>query len=90
MKTYHSRETEALRAEVRALQIEVKRLESRLADYEEADDHEMRSLWPYNWILSSVETVKSALVTKRETKRKDNPPRFDPRDGEARFSRMMM
>ncbi len=89
MKTYHSSEAEALRAEVRALQTEVNRLENRLADYEEADDHEMRALWPYCWILSGVETVKGALESKREPKRKANSPRFDP-DGEARFSRMMM
>ncbi len=90
MKTYHSRETEALRAEVRALQMEVNHLQSRLADYEEADDHEMRALWPYNWILSGVETVKGALEAKREPKRQNSSSRFDPHDGEARFSRMMM
>ncbi|RYX80599.1 hypothetical protein EON83_27955 [bacterium] len=101
MKTYHSGEVESLRAEVRALQMEVNHLQSRLADYEEADANEMRALWPYNWILSGVETVKGALESKRvppkriapkrvATKRKSEQPRFDPNDGEARFSRMMM
>ncbi|BCM91674.1 hypothetical protein IAD21_03549 [Abditibacteriota bacterium] len=90
MKTYHSSEVESLRAEVRALQMEVNHLESRLADYEEADEQEMRALWPYCWILSGVETVKGALEAKREPKRKPKPPRFDSQDDEARFSRMMM
>ena len=90
MKIHHSSETEALRAEVRALRMEVDRLESRLADYEEADAHEMRALWPYNWILSGVETVKGALEAKREPRRRNKLPCFDPQDGEARFSRMMM
>jgi hypothetical protein len=90
MKTYHSGEVESLRAEVRALQREVNHLQNRLADYEEADDREMRALWPYNWILSGVETVKGALESKREPKRKNEKTRFDSHDAEARFSRMMM
>ena len=84
MKTIHTQEVETLRAEVRALQDEVCRLQTCLSEGD--DGHEMRALWPYNWILSGVETVKSAL----EPKKKNPAPRFDPHDGEARFRRMMM
>ncbi len=84
MKTIHTQEIETLRAEVRALQNEVNRLQSQL--YEGDDDHEMRALWPYNWILSGVETVKSAL----EPKRKAPVLRSTPQEDEARFGRMMM
>ena len=88
MKTIHTREVETLRAEVRALQNEISRLEARLCAAPDAqdDDHEMRALWPYSWILSGVETVKSAL----EPKRKAPARRANPSDDEARFGRMMM
>ncbi len=86
MKTFHPGEVETLRAEVRALRTQVNQLEARLSDSEGDDDHEMRALWPYNWILSGVETIKGAL----ESRHKNEPKRFDPHDGEARFSRMMM
>ena len=85
MKTFHSGEVALLRAEVRALRTQVARLEERLADFEDGDDQEMRALWPYNWVLSGVESVKSKLEGKRASKR-----RFEPLDGETRFARMMM
>jgi len=85
MKTINTREVESLRAEVRDLQNEVSRLQARLSDTED-DDHEMRALWPYNWILSGVGTLKSAF----EPKKQSPDHRFDPHDDEARFSRMMM
>lgn len=87
MKTFHPGEVENLRAEVRALQTKVNSLEARLADYEEDDAQQIRALWPYNWILSGVETVKEVFDSKNKAKRE---PKFDPHDGEARFSRMMM
>ncbi len=86
MKTFHPGEVETLRAEVRSLQAQISRLEARLSDGD--DDHEMRALWPYNWILSGVETVKGALVSRRKPQPK--PKRLDPLEAEARFSRMMM
>jgi len=88
MKTFHPSEVENLRAEVRALRHEVARLEERLSDSEEEDDEEMRALWPYNWVLTGVETVKNAFEAKRAAKR--TPRRFEQLDPETRFSRMMM
>jgi len=88
MKTFHPSEVEHLRAEVRALRSQVAHLEERLSESEEGDDEEMRALWPYNWVLTGVETVKNALETKRAAKR--TPRRFEQLDPETRFSRMMM
>jgi hypothetical protein len=87
MKTFHPGEVEHLRAEVRALRTQVARLEERLSDFEDDDDCEMRALWPYNWVLSGVESVKHVLEAKRSSKR---PARFEQLDAETRFSRMMM
>ncbi len=88
MKTFHPGEVEHLRAEVRALRTQVARLEERLSDFEDEDDEEMRALWPYNWVLSGVESVKNKLEAKRSSKKR--PARFEQLDGETRFSRMMM
>jgi len=88
MKTFHPSEVEHLRAEVRALRSQVAHLEERLSASEEEGDEEIRALWPYNWVLTGVETVKNALETKRAGRHSSR--RFEHLDPETRFSRMMM
>ena len=88
MKTFHPGEVEHLRAQVRALRLQVARLEERLSDFEEDDDHEMRALWPYKWVAHGVESVKHVFQTRLSSKRRST--RFEQLDPETRFSRMMM